>query len=77
MIEFFKQYCAWKRLRRDLFNSWAEKYSRVAVQLEIERLQKELYVVDAEIMAINTVKTSLKADLEQAKARLKDIEDYV
>lgn len=68
---------AWRKLRRDLFTSWNEKYSRVAVQLEVERLQKEIFMINAEIAAKDHTRSILKDSLDDAKTRLKAIEDYV
>lgn len=77
MIAFLKQYLQWRKLRRDLFSEWNEKYSRVAVQLEVERLQKEIFMVTAEQKMLESAEIALRQDLVDAQIRLKAIEDYV
>lgn len=77
MIVFLKQYLQWRKLRRDLYSKWTERYSRVAVQLEIERLQKEIFIIDAEIDEKSVAQSLLMESLKDAKTRLRAIEDYV
>lgn len=76
MFKFLKEYLAWRKLRRDLLNGWNEKFSRVAIMLEIERHQKELFFIDAEIAAKQTIRSSVKTDLELAQNQLKQIESW-
>lgn len=77
MIQFIRHYLEWKKLRNSCLAEWNEKYSRTSILLEIEILQKELFLVDAEIMAKTHASRLLKDSLDNAKTRLKAIEEYV